>query len=71
LKWLVQVSESALWHSRLLILAGVIAGVVLALGAFYMAAVDVAYLPGKLSTYADPRLDTTSRAAYVVDVDFY
>ncbi|MGE3537440.1 MAG: YqhA family protein [Candidatus Tectimicrobiota bacterium] len=63
MKWLEQLFEWALWHSRLLVLSGVIAGVLLAIGAFYMAAVDVVHLLAKLSGYANPGLDPIARAA--------
>lgn len=63
MKWLEHAFEWALWHSRLLVLSGVIAGICLAVGAFYMAAVDVVHLLVKLSTYADPALDAAARAA--------
>jgi len=71
MKWLEHGFEHLLWQSRLLILSGVIAGLLLAVGTFYMAAVDVVHLLGKLSTYADPALDTASRGALRSDLVTY
>jgi uncharacterized membrane protein YqhA len=71
MKWLEHGFEYLLWQSRLLVLSGVIAGLLLAVGTFYMAAVDVVHLLGKLSTYADSALDTASRGALRSDLVTY
>jgi uncharacterized membrane protein YqhA len=71
MKWLEHGFEYVLWQSRLCILSGVIAGLLLALGTLYMAAVDVVHLLGKLSTYGDPALDTAGRGALRSDLVTY
>ena len=49
--------ERALWSSRLLVLVAVVAGVVLALGAFWIALIDIVHSFALLVDYADPSLD--------------
>ena len=68
MKWLEQAFESILWQSRLMMLSGVIAGVLLAVGTCYIATVDVVHLLDKLSTYGAPTLDTASRVALRSDL---
>ena len=53
--------ERLLWGSRLLVLVAVVAGLVLAVGAAYVATVDVVYLLGLLFEYGDPGLDYAAR----------
>ena len=53
--------ERALWGSRLIVLVAVIFGLLLALGAFYLATVDVFYFLGYLRDYADMGLGTDAR----------
>ena len=53
--------EEALWGSRLIVLVAVVFGLLLALGAFYLATVDVFYFLGYLRQYADLSLETTAR----------
>lgn len=53
--------ERALWGSRLIVLVAVVFGLLLALGAFYLATVDVFYFLGYLSDYADLGLGTDER----------
>jgi uncharacterized membrane protein YqhA len=48
--------ERGLWASRLVILVAVVAGVVLALGAFWIALVDVYHCFARLVDYADHSL---------------
>jgi uncharacterized membrane protein YqhA len=55
--------ERALSQSRLLVVVAVVASAFLALGAFYMATVDVVVLIGNLLPYASPALDPTARKA--------
>lgn len=55
--------ERALWQSRLLVVVAVVASAFLAVGAFYMATVDVVVLLGSLMPYASPGLDPTAREA--------
>jgi len=53
--------EEALWGSRLLVLVAVVFGLLLALGAFYLATVDVFYFLGYLREYADLSLESAAR----------
>lgn len=53
--------EEALWGSRLIVLVAVIFGLLLALGAFYLATVDVFYFMGYLREYADMSLGSGER----------
>lgn len=53
--------EGALWSSRLIVLVAVVFGLLLALGAFYLATVDVLYFFGYLREYADPGLSSGQR----------
>ncbi len=53
--------EGALWGSRLIVLVAVVFGLLLALGAFYLATVDVFYFLGYLRDYADLGLATDER----------
>lgn len=62
-KFLERCFERLLWHSRLLLLSGVVACLCLTVGALYMATIDTYYLLGKLYAYADPMLDSASRAS--------
>src|SRR5512143_1254821 len=55
--------ERVLWQSRLVVIVAVVASAFLALGAFYMATVDVVVLLGNLLPYASPALDPTAREA--------
>ncbi len=50
--------ERGLWASRLVILVAVVASVVLALGAFWIALMDVYHLFALLVDYAEPSLDS-------------
>ena len=53
--------EEGLWGSRLIVLVAVVFGLLLALGAFYLATVDVFYFFGYLREYADLSLSTDAR----------
>ena len=53
--------EEALWSSRLIVLVAVVFGLLLALGAFYLATVDVFYFFGYLLEYADLSLSSDDR----------
>lgn len=53
--------EEALWGSRLIVLVAVVFGLLLALGAFYLATIDVFYFLGYLREYADMGLGTEAR----------
>lgn len=53
--------EETLWGSRLLVLVAVVFGLLLALGAFYLATVDVFYFLGYLREYADLSLQSAAR----------
>ena len=55
--------ERALWSSRLLVIVAVVAGVVLAVGAFWVALVDVAHCLALLVDYTDPSLDPAQYGA--------
>ena len=56
LRPLKRLFEAALWSSRLVVLVAVVFGIVLALGAFYLATTDVFYALWYLGQYADPTL---------------
>ncbi len=56
-----RIVERALWSSRLMILVAVVFGVLLALGAFYLATVDVLYALRYFVQYADPSLAAEER----------
>lgn len=53
--------EGALWSSRLVVLVAVVFGLLLALGAFYLATIDVFYFLGYLRDYADMGLQADAR----------
>lgn len=53
--------ERVLWGSRLVVLVAVVASALLALGTFYMATVDAAYLLLRLTAYGDPALTPAAR----------
>ena len=53
--------QRLLWDSRLLVLVAVVAGLVLAVGAAYMAPVDIVYFAGLLLQYADSSLGSQAR----------
>lgn len=53
--------EGALWSSRLIVLVAVVFGLLLALGAFYLATIDVFYFFGYLLDYADLSLASDDR----------
>ncbi len=56
-----RVFEGALWSSRLIVLVAVVFGLLLALGAFYLATIDVFYFFGYLRDYADLSLTSDDR----------
>lgn len=53
--------ERILWASRLLVVVVVLGGLVLAVGAIFVAVVDVVYAVGLISQYADPGLGSEAR----------
>ncbi len=55
-KYLERLFEAALWRSRWVVLAAVIASMAAAIAVFYLATVDVVYLVGHVLHYADPAL---------------
>ncbi len=59
--FVVRLFEEGLWGSRLIVLVAVVFGLLLALGAFYLATVDVFYFFGYLREYADLSLGTGAR----------
>jgi uncharacterized membrane protein YqhA len=63
MKTLERAFERALWQSRLLVVVAVVASAFLALGALYMATVDVVLLLGNLLPYANPTLESSAREA--------
>ncbi|MDP8950699.1 MAG: YqhA family protein [Actinomycetota bacterium] len=67
MRFLERLFERALWSSRLVVLVAVIFGVLLALGAFYLATVEVFYALGYLVQYADPALGAEERQGLRVD----
>lgn len=54
--------ERALWGSRLLMVVGVVASALMAVGAFYMATADALGLLKYLAAYADTSLGTEARS---------
>ncbi len=76
MKKLETIFESLLWSSRLMVLVGVVSSVFLAIGAFYMATLDVWYLLGRIVDYpgdatgearADVRAETITYFVKAVD----
>lgn len=59
--------ERALWESRLVVVVAVLCTIVLALGAFYLATVDVFFALRYLVQYADPTLGSTGRETLRAD----
>lgn len=55
--------EATLWHSRLVVVAAVVASLVSALAMFYMATVDAWYMISHLVHYASPDLAVAQRNA--------
>ncbi|GIW06676.1 MAG: hypothetical protein KatS3mg060_1481 [Dehalococcoidia bacterium] len=55
--------ESALWFTRMLALVAVVASVIMAMGAFLMATIDVVYLVQGFGAYSDLSLDGAEHAA--------
>jgi uncharacterized membrane protein YqhA len=55
--------ESALWNSRLVVLAAVLASLAASLAMFYVATVDTVYTVIHLASYADPGLAEEARKA--------
>lgn len=53
--------ERLLWNSRLMVLVAVVASVIVALGALFMATVDSISVLSKLVGYIDPQLTSTAR----------
>lgn len=53
--------EGALWDSRYVVLAAVVASLLAGIAMFYMATVDAFYMLIHLSDYASPSLDTHAR----------
>ena len=60
--------ERLLWGSRLLVLVAVVAGLVMAVGAAYLATVDVVSLVGLLIQYGDPGLSYEARGELRDDI---
>lgn len=56
MKLLQRLFERILWESRLVVLIGVVASLLVAFGAFYMATVDAVYFLSHLSQYTNPTL---------------
>ena len=56
-----RVFEGALWSSRLVVLVAVVFGLLLALGAFYLATIDVIYFFGYLLEYANLEMASAAR----------
>ena len=61
LKKLESLFETALWDSRFIVLAAVIASLIASFATFYMATVDAYYMVVHLVDYASPALDVASR----------
>ena len=67
MRGLTKLFESILWGSRLVVLVAVVFGLLLALGAFYLATIDVFYFLGYLRDYANPGLSSADRATLRTD----
>jgi uncharacterized membrane protein YqhA len=65
---LERIFERVLWNSRLVMLVAVVASVLLALGSFYVALVDLFYLAGLIGGYANLDAGVEQRAALRADV---
>ncbi|MDX5895362.1 YqhA family protein [Rubrobacter radiotolerans] len=68
LGFLERVFERLLWNSRLVMLVAVVASVLLALGAFYVALVDLVHLLGLIGDYSGPEAVTGRREALRADI---
>ncbi len=55
--------ENILWHSRLVVLTGVVASLLAAFGMFYVASVDAFYMIAHLGHYASPDLTMEARTS--------
>ncbi len=64
---LKRVFEYVLWNSRLAVLVAVVFGVLLSLGALYLATADVVYALGYLIEYTDPTLSGVNRESLRAD----
>lgn len=56
-----KIFEGALWNSRLVVLAAVVASLAASFAMFYMASVDAVYMIGHLLHYASPELTGAER----------
>ena len=54
--------ERLLWNSRLILLVGVVAGLLIALAAIYVGGVDTVYLFGVVASYGSPDTTLADRA---------
>ena len=61
MSFLERLFEAALWRSRWVVLAAVIASMAAAIAVFYVSTVDVIYLVGHVLHYADPELQEELR----------
>lgn len=61
MRLLEQLFEAALWRSRWVVLAAVLASMAAAIAVFYLATVDVAYLVGHMLHYGSPDLSEEAR----------
>lgn len=61
MRWIEQAFERALWESRLAVVSGVIAGVVMGIGALYMSTIDVLHTMQQLIGYASQELQGEAR----------
>jgi uncharacterized membrane protein YqhA len=61
LSFLERLFEAALWRSRWVVLAAVIASMAAAIAVFYVATVDVVYLVGHVLHYASPEIADEAR----------
>jgi uncharacterized membrane protein YqhA len=71
MKVLEQFFERILWGSRHVVLIAVIASLLVAFGAFYMATVDVIHLLSQLVPYVSPNLSEQARSALRADTVTY
>jgi uncharacterized membrane protein YqhA len=63
MKFIESAFEGALWRSRFVILAAVVASMAAGFAIFYIATVDVWYMLAHLAHYADPEMSSEARKA--------
>ena len=57
------VLETAMWHSRWIVVIAVVAAILMSLGVFLITTVDVIGMAGQVVAYVDPTLNESARTA--------